>query len=163
MNPDENTPEDGARFQPQMNETPEQSASKLLALSFRLLQLRLLATQASRRVRRSPRQRKLTQKPKRRHRLPLRPLRLSAARAGEPCSSRWSAVSEWQPAEPWYLARICVPLLPPPGQPDFRPCTSKLCWNCSRLGSGFGNRVSRGRDNQRLWAKLFRHRLRRDC
>ena len=28
MNPDENTPEDGARFQPQMNETPEQSASE---------------------------------------------------------------------------------------------------------------------------------------
>ena len=28
MNPNENTPEDGARFQPQMNETPEQSASE---------------------------------------------------------------------------------------------------------------------------------------
>ena len=28
MNPDENTPEDGARFQPQMNETPEHSASE---------------------------------------------------------------------------------------------------------------------------------------
>ena len=28
MNTDENTPEDGARFQPQMNETPEQSASE---------------------------------------------------------------------------------------------------------------------------------------
>ena len=28
MNPDENTPEDGAHFQPQMNETPEQSASE---------------------------------------------------------------------------------------------------------------------------------------
>ena len=28
MNPNENTPEDGARFQPQMNETPEHSASE---------------------------------------------------------------------------------------------------------------------------------------
>lgn len=163
MNPDENTPEDGARFQPQMNETPEQSASETPSPV-----LPAPATPAagdasftqSAPVASAEETDAETEKAAP---VALAPAPVKRGPGWEPCSSRWSAVSEWQPAEPWYLARICVPLLPPPGQPDFRPCTSKLCWNCSRLGSGFGNRVSRGRDNQRLWAKLFRHRLRRDC
>ena len=159
MNPDENTPEDGARFQPQMNETPEHSASETPGTH-----LPAPATPAAGDASFAQSAPVASAEETDAETVEAAPVALAPAPVKR--GPGWGAL---------FLAMVCSIGMATGGtlvlgqnlrssvQPDFRPCTSKLCWNCSRLGSGFGNRVSRGRDNQRLWAKLFRHRLRRDC